>query len=213
MEALRYRQVDAGSAQAAAAGQDPLRPLIDQALTGSREAQHALLVALGPVLLKVIRSVLHPSAPEVEDTLQEVMLGVYRALPQFRGECSTSTFACRIAFHTAMNARRRAGYRARWTPSVSPEQLGERASTERSPIELLDANSCRQALEALLEELPATQAEVLALHVMQGYTIAQTAEVTSVPIDTVRSRLRNALSKLRHRILGDPALLDVTRSR
>jgi DNA-directed RNA polymerase specialized sigma24 family protein len=52
---------------------------------------------------------------------------------------------------------------------------------------------------------------VLALHSVLGYTIEETAQVTAAPIDTVRSRLRNALAKLRARLQKDRALLEVVR--
>jgi DNA-directed RNA polymerase specialized sigma24 family protein len=41
-----------------------------------------------------------------------------------------------------------------------------------------------------------------------GYTIEETAAVTAAPVNTVRSRLRNALVKLRARLQADGVLMD-----
>lgn len=166
---------------------------------------------VGPAMLKVVRGVLGSRHPDVEDTLQEAMVAVHLALPGFRGECTTLHFACRIAIQTAMNARRRAGYRTRLTPSHEPEELAELARDDRSPAELAMAEQRREALRRVVSELPETQAEVLALHAVLGYTIEETAAVTAAPVNTVRSRLRNALAKLRARLQADGALLDVVR--
>jgi RNA polymerase sigma-70 factor (ECF subfamily) len=55
----------------------------------------------------------------------------------------------------------------------------------------------------LLDELPDSQAEALALHVVLGMSVDETAAVVGAPRNTVRSRLRHALATLRERIRGD----------
>jgi DNA-directed RNA polymerase specialized sigma24 family protein len=66
----------------------------------------------------------------------------------------------RVAVQTAMNARRKAGYRSRHTPSVPPLDLCDLARDDRSPAQLTEAARRRDALRQLLCELPAVQAEV-----------------------------------------------------
>jgi RNA polymerase sigma-70 factor (ECF subfamily) len=191
--------------------EDPLRKVALLAAQGQREAQRTLLVAVGPALLRAVRGVLGSAPQEVEDTLQEAMVALHLAIGGFRGECTTQHFACRIAVQTAMNARRRAGYRGRHTPSVSPEELSAFAADQDSPAELLSAQRRRETLRQLLCELPEAQAEVLAFHSVLGYTIDETAAALGAPIDTVRSRLRNGLAKLRARVAGDRHLLEALR--
>jgi RNA polymerase sigma-70 factor, ECF subfamily len=187
---------------------DPLRALSEEAAAGNLQAQRTLLVAVGPTLLRVIRGILGNSYADVEDTLQEAMVALHFALRGFRGECTTLHFACRIAVQTAMNARRKAGYRTHYTPSAAPEEVGRFSSESQSPAERLAAERRREALRHLLHELPAQQAEVLTLHVLLGYTVEETAEATLVPVNTVRSRLRLALARLRSRVQSDSALLE-----
>jgi RNA polymerase sigma-70 factor (ECF subfamily) len=187
---------------------DPLRALATAAAAGDRAAQRTLLVAIGPSLLRVVRGVLGSAHPEVEDTLQEAMTAVHFALAGFRGECTTLHFACRIGVQTAMNARRKAGYRTRHTPSAPPADLADLARDERSPAQQIEAARRREALRGLLCELPAAQAEVLALHTLLGYTVEETAGAMQIPINTVRSRLRNALARLRDRVQGEAALFE-----
>jgi RNA polymerase sigma-70 factor (ECF subfamily) len=187
---------------------DPLRALAEAAGRGDREAQRTLLVAIGPSLLRIVRGVLGNAHPDVEDTLQEAMMAVHLALAGFRGECTTLHFACRVAVQTSMNARRKAGYRSRHTPSMPPADLVDLARDDRSPPQLIEAARRREALRQLLCELPEVQAEVLALHTLLGYTVEETAAATQVPVNTVRSRLRNALARLRERVQGHATLRD-----
>jgi RNA polymerase sigma-70 factor (ECF subfamily) len=189
---------------------DPLRALAAAAGAGDREAQRTLLVAIGPSLLRIVRGVLGNAHPEVEDTLQEAMVAAHLALAGFRGECTTLHFACRVAVQTAMNARRKAGYRSRHTPSMPPLDLVDLARDDRSPAQLTEAARRRAALRQLLCELPAVQAEVLGLHTLLGYTVEETAAATQVPVNTVRSRLRNALARLRERVQGNALLRETS---
>ena len=205
---LRSPDVERGRGGEPARPDDPLRALGAAAVQGDVEAQRTLLVAIGPPLLRVVRGVLGSAHTDVEDTLQEAMVAVHLALPGFRGECTTLHFACRVAAQTAMNARRRAGYRSRHTPSMPPADLIELARDERSPAELTAAARRREALRELLCELPDAQAEVLGLHALLGYTVEETAAAVEVPPNTVRSRLRNGLAKLRERVRGRAELLD-----
>ena len=190
---------------------DPLRGIATAAARGDRAAQRTLLVETGSPLLRTVRAVLGSSSPEIEDVLQEAMTAVHLALPGFRGECSTLHFVCRVAVQTAMNARRRGRTRARHVEAIDDAELAELARDDHSPAELLAAARRRAAVRRLLAELPELQAEVLALHTMLGYTVEETAKVTGAPVNTVRSRLRAALSALRQAVLADGARLEIVR--
>ncbi len=188
---------------------DPLKSLVSAAVHGDSNAERTLLVSVGPSLLRAVRGVLGQAHPDVEDTLQDAMAALHAALPAFRGECGTLHFACRVAVQTALNARRRAAYRSRHTPSVSPDELSELPGDDRSPAEAQAAATRRAALRQLLDELPSIQAEALVLHVVLGYSIDETARAVGSPRNTVRSRLRTALAALRARVDTDRALFEI----
>jgi RNA polymerase sigma factor (sigma-70 family) len=190
---------------------DSLRALVAEARRGDERAARTLLVALGPALLRVVRGVLGANDPDVEDVLQEAMVAVFAALPGFREECKTSHFACRIALQIALNARRRGKYRKRHTPSAAPEELDRYVVEGPSPADSMTAARRREALRGLLLELPTPQSEVLALHIVLGYSVEETAAVTGAPVNTVRSRLRAALASLRERVHATPALFDAVK--
>ena len=189
---------------------DPLRALASDAACGDAQALRTLLIALGPALLRVVRAIVGRDHSEVEDVVQEAMVAVHEALHTFRGDCSTTHFASRIAVHTAMNARRRAGHRTRHTPLAAPEEIACCAADDPSPAEALAAARRREALRELLDELPPAQSEVLALHIVLGYSVEETAASTSVPVNTVRSRLRAALAALRSRVTTGDTRLEFT---
>ena len=62
----------------------------------------------------------------------------------------------------------------------------------------------QERLQAALADLPEEQREVFLLRAHGDLELAEIAELTRAPAETVKSRLRYALNKLR-RLLADPA--------
>lgn len=76
-------------------------------------------------------------------------------------------------------------------PSAANQPLLEAIRTET-----VDRDH-RLAIEAALRELPLEQREVVVLKVYEGLTFKEIAEVTGAPLNTVASRYRYALDRLR----------------
>jgi RNA polymerase sigma-70 factor (ECF subfamily) len=192
----------------APSGED-LGDLARRAAGGDRRAVHALLLAVGPAMLRAVRRVLVRRTEDVEDVAQEAMQALVDALPGFRGQCTVLHFAWRVAVLTALANRRRLDLRAQWAAG-SMEAL-ERAADGPSPAEAALLRGRREALSALLDQLPPDQAEVLVLHAAYGFTIEELAATVGRPMETIRSRLRLAKRALRDRIDASPELADVLR--
>ena len=189
------------------ASADPLAGMAERARTGDRAAIRALLVAIGPSMLRVARQVLGPGHPEIPDVAQESAWGVLRGLDGFRGECTLQHFACRVAVLASMNVRRRE--RSQQLKAQQLSQLWETEgveapSPERAALDQRAANALRE----LLDTLPAAQAEVLCLHHVVGLTALEIATLGGTPVETVRSRLRLGRKALMARVLESEQLLD-----
>lgn len=183
--------------------------LVRRIVAGERRATRALLTAVGPAMLRAIRKVLARSTPDVEDVAQEAMEALIAALPSFRGECTVLHFAWRVAVLTALANRRRLDLRAQWSVDVQGSAVTDAAASGPSPAEAVLLRGRREALGALLDELPANQAEVLVLHAALGFTIDEIAAAVGRPAETIRSRLRVAKQVLRERIHASPELSEI----
>jgi RNA polymerase sigma factor (sigma-70 family) len=192
-----------GAVASGAAPVDELAALATAAVAGDEDAVRTLVNAIGPAVLRVVRRVVGPAHPEIEDVVQESIFGFLEGLPRFRGDCTTLHFACRVSVLTALKARR--GSRARFEDA---EPLADEtvASPEASPLRQAVAARRRETMRALLGELPERQAEALTLTVLLGYSIEEVAAMVRAPANTVRSRLRAAKQALRDRVASDPDL-------
>ncbi len=142
---------------------------------------------------------------DIDDALQESLLAFIDALPAYRGETNIRRYALRIGIRTALAARRRDRARSGLLDShvEASEPLVGPAAT---PSDEVLALRQREAFRVLLDELPESQAEALALRVVFEYSLEEIATVTGAPVNTIRSRVRLAREALRTRIEADPAL-------
>ena len=187
---------------------DELAELVASVERGDRAALRTFLSAIVPHLLRVVRRVLGPGHPDLEDVAQEAAYGVVDALPRFRGEGTVLHFACRTAVLTAMNARRRDRTRKRDRVRDALD-IDSLATGEPNPEARAVQGSLAPIVRQLLDVLPDSMAEALALHAVLGYTVAEIAEAAGIPNETVRSRLRLAKRALRKHILADGTLREV----
>jgi RNA polymerase sigma factor (sigma-70 family) len=191
---------------------DELQALADAVQAGSSAALETFVRALAPHLIRVTRRVLGSDGSDVEDVAQEAALAVLDALPRYRGEGTVLHFACRVAVLTAMNTRRKVIAQKRThIPSLSP--LSQVPSRAPGPDQVVANRFLVSVVRELLLTLPENQAEALALHAVLGCTVAEIAESTAAPEETVRSRLRLAKLALRKRVLANPILRDALENR
>ena len=188
---------------------DDLAHLAAAVVRGEPRAARTFIIALGPHLLRVVRRVLGPSHPDVEDVAQEASYALLEALPKYRNECSVLHFACRIAVLTAMNTRRRDEAAKRTALRRSTHGVEGIATHEPSPDATMALRATAAAVRGLLSTLPEQQAETLALHCVVGFTVSEIASSAGVSAETVRSRLRLGRRALRERLKSDPHLQEM----
>ncbi len=174
---------------------------------GDPAAIRTLLSKLLPYLLRVVRRILGPTYPDLEDVVYDAAHAVLDGLPRYRGEGTFLHYACRVAAFTATNARRQ-----NLTLKRNHEQesidLEICAAEEPDPEQQILNASLVPIVRELVATLPRPTAEALTLQVILGHSVQEIAEMCNVPVETVRSRLRLARQALRRRILGDPELLE-----
>lgn len=173
--------------------------LARRAGAGDTLATKSLLRAVAPTVLRVVRLVLGPSHPDVEDATQHALIGFIQALPSFRGECEPGRFAARIAIRSATAARRRFHLAQSRRDDVDVDAISGAPAAASPRAEIV---------RALLAQIPEEQAEALAMRIVLGWSIEEIAASSRVPINTVRSRLRLAKQALRKRIEADPTLVE-----
>lgn len=141
---------------------------------------------------------------EAEDVVQETFLRAYRGLEKFRGDSSLKTWLYAIALN---RARARHGALARlktvFAGSRGPERdpfsdwLDEAVDPAASPEETAMVRERRRKLRAAMADLPEEFRSAVILRDLEGLAYEEIAEVLSVPIGTVRSRIARGRALLK----------------
>ncbi len=165
-------------------------PRVSAAIAGDRHAASVLLLELLPRIRNLIRYLIRGDQA-VDDIAQEAMIAVLRGLPSYRGEGSLRAYSDRIVARVALSwARRDRRQKDRERESAVQQ---EPSSSIESPEQYL----LRRQAVARLDRLSYEQRHALVLHHVVGLSVPEVAQQLSVPIETVRSRLRLAQNKLR----------------
>lgn len=139
------------------------------------------------------------SAPEIaEELAQEALLAVWRKAATFdAGRAGVSTWIFTIARNLRIDHVRRGQY-------VSVETIYEvlGASDPQRPDDEIDAADRDERVRNALASLSSEQAAVVRLSFYENKAHAEIARLLQVPLGTVKSRLRLAMTKLRGQ-LGD----------
>jgi RNA polymerase sigma-70 factor (ECF subfamily) len=138
-----------------------------------------------------------------EDLLQDTVLRVVKAAPDWEPRAAVKTWIFTIARNLATDSARRQAFRATDSldepgPDGAPRPLP--AAEGRAPDDAAGDALLRPRLEAALRSLPAEQREVFLLREHAGLSFPEIAEATGANENTVKSRLRYALAGLRERL-------------
>jgi RNA polymerase sigma-70 factor (ECF subfamily) len=140
-----------------------------------------------------------------EDVFQEVFYEVIRGRRSYRRRYRFAAWLFRIGRNRAVDRLRRNGVRKTESldhPANPREHEGETqvakiVTGDPDPESEAQSLELGKALEAALASLPADQREVFWLKERSGLSLGEIAEITGVSQNTVKSRLRYALEKLR----------------
>ena len=128
-----------------------------------------------------------------EDLFQEVWGKIIKARERYRPTAKFRTFLYRVAHNCFIDHIRR-NQRHQNTADIEPD-------TQQNPAEGPDVATerslARRRLESALGDLPDEQRDVFLLHEEGGLSLDEIAHVTGVNRETIKSRLRYAVNKLR----------------
>ena len=138
-----------------------------------------------------------------EEVFQETWLSLIRTDSDIRQQVQFKTWLYQIARNRLIDHWRKSG-RHQGKLAEYDEVQHASADPGPGPEQQLLLSRDQERLQAALADLPEEQREVFLLRAHGDLELAEIAELTRAPAETVKSRLRYALNKLR-RLLADPA--------
>jgi len=143
---------------------------------------------------------------EAADLAQDALLKVYRSIASFRFQSSFTTWLFQIVKNTFLDAAKSRAARERSLQRPLDDEadhLAEAALAE----ERLVRDEDRRLLERALGRVPEAYRMVVVLFDVQGASYDEIARILSVPVGTVKSRLKRGRDALRAQLFrsrGEP---------
>ncbi|MFD4532326.1 RNA polymerase sigma factor SigM [Kitasatospora sp. NPDC058397] len=133
---------------------------------------------------------------EAADALQDALVSAFRAAPGFQGRSAVTTWLHRIVVNACLDRARRSATRRTTPLDEDPRRLDTLVGAAEPADSPVVRAEVQRELAAALAELPAEQRAALVLVDMQGYPVAEAAELLGVPVGTVKSRCARGRARL-----------------
>jgi len=176
-----------------------------EALRARDRAEFARLVEAysGVIYRLAIKMLDNPQ--DAEDVLQETFLKAFKALPNFDGRSSLSTWLYRIATNEALMLLRK-----RKVQFVSIDEPQESDEAAQEPLEIVDfcclpevellSAEARRNLDQAIERLSPNLRIVFLLRDIEGLSTQEAAQVLNLSETAVKTRLSRARLNLREQL-------------
>ena len=174
------------------------RALVALARVGDEPAFAELVERHGAMVYNLALRLLNNSH-EAEDMAQEAFVRAWQALPGFRGEAAFSTWIYRITTNLCYNRlpHVRTALQALDASAIDwPDQ-------RPLPESRLQSAEMRRALYAAVDALPDHYRLLIQLRHMQELSYNDIAEVTGMPLGTIKTGLHRAHRRLRAALESD----------
>jgi RNA polymerase sigma-70 factor (ECF subfamily) len=149
-------------------------------------------------LVRVVLRNLGVRAADIDDATQKAFLIAYLRLPSFEGRSLLSTWICGISRRVASEHRRLASTRLE---VILPFEAFDALTPRYHVMDDVDRADAHLIGRTVLNRMPKAQRETFSLVEVEGMAAPEVAELMSVPLSTVWSRLRLARRRCR-RILA-----------
>ena len=185
--------------------------LVAQCVDGSRPSAFEDLVdRYGERLYRVVHRLVG-DAEMARDLTQDTFLKAWRGLPSFSGSSSFYTWIYRIARNVVTSEYRRLQARPRVVrsldagPNGGSDDASERldvADDGEGPRSALMSKERREAVTAAIVALVPEFREIIVLRDIEKHSYEDIAEMLTIPVGTVRSRLHRARMELKASLGG-----------
>jgi RNA polymerase sigma factor (sigma-70 family) len=175
--------------------------LVEQIAAGRQDALAALYERHGTACYRLARQIT-ASASLAEDAVQDAFVGLWRSPGSYqRGRGTVRSWLLGLTHHKAVDLVRREAAEQRRATAHAAQQAVDPPAPEDPAAAAWSQLEAAEVRAALLE-LPETQRQALTLAYYGGYTQSQIADLTGVPLGTVKTRMFTAMRRLRLRLAG-----------
>ena len=171
---------------------DPI--LVRRARDGDKLALEALCSRHSERVHRIALHVLR-DPEDARDAAQDSLVKLVQRVGQFKGQSQFSTWLHRLVVNTCKDVAQ-----ARWSTRTEPLIEDRRVASDGDPARSLTASETRKELGRCLAELPAAQAQVVALKDAFDVPFEEISEATGMPVGTAKCYAHRGRAGMRERL-------------
>ena len=176
---------------------DAATDLLLRVATGDQRAFSELYDLITPRMLGLVRHVLKDHA-QSEEVVQEVLLEIWQTAPRFDpNKGKAVTWMLTMAHRRAIDRVRSAQSSRDRDTKIGIRDLGREYDSVSENVEIRIEH---ERVEKALTKLTELQRQAVELAYYGGYTHSEVSTMLSVPIGTVKTRLRDGMIRLREEL-------------
>ena len=178
--------------------------LVAAVVKGDKNAFRLLIARYEKLVVSIVFRMVG-QREDTEDICQDVFLKVYEKIPGFRFQSKLSTWIGRIAYNMSINfLKKRKLLLLEDIIDARPDGEGSAEKMEltirdvaNTPVQQLLENEREEMLVKSIERLSMIQKTILELFHKQEFSLEEIADITTLPVNTVKSHLFRARKQLR----------------
>lgn len=138
------------------------------------------------------------------DVTQEIFIKVYNSLERYSNEYKFSTWLYRISHNAAIDYMRRNSVYEQSLETENEEGVYQKQfeSKSPSPEKLREQGEWREEINSVIKQLPTCYKELIILRHTYDLSYDEIAEITGLPLGTVKNRLFRGREMMREIFIG-----------
>lgn len=172
--------------------------LIEKAISGREDSFEELVRRYQRPIVNYVYRMLSDYDASL-DVTQEVFIKVYNSMTRYSSDYKFSTWLYRIAHNAAIDYMRRHSVNEQSIEAENADgsyQL-QIESTQPTPEQERERSEWRTEIESVVKCLPSVYRELILLRHSQDLSYDEIAEITNLPLGTVKNRLFRAREMMR----------------
>lgn len=174
--------------------------IIQSVLSGNKPLYELIVRRYNPYLYKIGRSYNY-NHEDTQDLMQDTYVAAFRSLSKFEKRASFKTWLSRIMLNNCYHKQQKMSYKneiAKDTINETMRPIFNR--TNNDAREQANSRELGSIIERSLTQIPEKYRLVFMLREMNGFNVAETAEILDLSESNIKTRLSRAKSMLRETI-------------
>lgn len=137
------------------------------------------------------------SREKAEDLVQEVLVKLYPKTDELQTVEMLGPWLKKVLYRQFVDELRKTKRRPESRLSDIEGEMGNVTTPDDNPEKMAEISEIREKLHAALNTLDEPHRLVVVMHLVEGYSLAEMAEIYNIPWETLKTQLRRAKARLK----------------